>query len=135
MHYMGQPERHWEKRTFREKIDETEKYGHTYKEFRYHVLTGRFIDPRLPRRVDNARSSFETEYFISQSIPSFLKPPTVLHCSKEHSTLAFALTFAAAPAALGSAPSRHIESLRTSWCEKGDQLRVAIADGIATLLL
>jgi len=89
----------------------------------------------LPRRVDNARGSFETEYFIPQSIPSFLKPPTVLHCSKEHSTLAFAVTLSTAPTAFGPTPSGHINSLRASWGKQGDQLRIAITDSITTLLL
>jgi len=125
-----------EKKLFRAfwKTNETWKHMDTG---RLTTVSATWLDAELllPRRVDDARGSFQTKYFIPQSIPSFLKPPTVFHCSKEHTTFALAVTLPSAPTALGPTPSGHINSLCTSWGKEGNQLRVALTDGIATFLL
>lgn len=91
--------------------------------------------PLLRRRVDNACGCFKTKYFIHQSIPPFLEPPAILNCSKEDPALAFAVALPPATAALWSTPGRHINSLCTSWGEKGYQLGVSLTNGVTTLLL
>jgi len=82
-----------------------------------------------------AGDDLETLYFGQKSGPRDLEKVAILDGAEEYATLALPMTFTAIAAPLGSAASRHGDPGRARGCEKGGELCVAVADGVAALLL
>lgn len=79
--------------------------------------------------------SFEAQNFVAESIAALLEPATILDGAKEDAALSSCLALGATAAALGTAAGGHGKCRKgVTGCEKGDELGVAVSDGVAALL-
>ena len=79
--------------------------------------------------------SFEAQNFVAESIAALLEPTTILDGTKEDTALSSCLALGATAAALGTAAGGHGKCRKgVTGCERGDELGVAVSDGIAALL-
>jgi hypothetical protein len=73
--------------------------------------------------------------FLLQGISAFLEPVAVFDGSEEDATLAFAATFTTTSASFRPTSSGHADAWGgASGSDQTNELRVSIADGIATFL-
>jgi len=79
--------------------------------------------------------SFEAHNFVAESIAALLEPATILDGTKEDAALSSCLALGASAAALGTAAGGHGKCRKgVAWCEEGDELGIAVSDGVAALL-
>jgi len=80
--------------------------------------------------------SFEAQHFLAEGVAALLEPATVLDGTEEDAALSSGLALGATAAALGTAAGGHGERGEgVAGGEEGDELGVAVADGVAALLL
>jgi len=73
---------------------------------------------------------------LAKSIAALLEPATVLDGAEEDAALSSCLALGATAAALGTAAGGHGKCREgVAGCEEGDELGIAVSDGVATLLL
>lgn len=92
-------------------------------------------DGRQRSLVGDSGCLLNEENFLFQGIPAFFEPVTVFDGSEEDATLALAATFATTSAPFGPTSGGHANAWSgASGSDQTNELRVSVADGIATFL-
>ena len=79
---------------------------------------------------------FEAQNFLEESIAALFKPATIFNGTEQDAALASGLTLGATAAAFGSSTGGHGKCrYGVAGGKEGDELSVAISDGIAAFLL